>query len=110
MEAPDDSEDDTPDLETREEWAAAAEAAAIGGRQPDLGGVFDDEIDEAERPVLEAGGGDEEGFELAEHDLIRNASHDDGEGYPERDAFTPERESDRATVEYGQADEEHSDD
>ena len=50
------------------------------------------------------GGGSEEGFELAERDLIRNASHDDGTGYPERDAFTPERESDRSPAEYGEPD------
>ncbi len=91
-----------PDLATSEEWAAAAEAAAIGGRHPDLGD--DDEIDEAMRPVYEAGGGEQEGFELAERDLVRNATHDDGTGYPERDAFTPERESDRSPAEYGESD------
>jgi len=111
MEAREDNGEDTPDFETREERAAAAEAAAIGGATPDIGGVIDEPVDEATRPVREAGGGEQDGFELAEHDLIRNASHDDGEGYPERDAFTPETESDRSTAEYGQADEEiHSDD
>ena len=99
--------DDEPDLATREEWAAAAEAAAIGGRVPGpAGGASgdDDDADEAMRPVYEAGGGEQEGFELAERDLIRNASHDDGTAYPERDAFTPERESDRASAAYGDAD------
>jgi hypothetical protein len=106
MERPDDT-DDGPDFETREEWLAAAEARAIGGApEPDLG----DEVDEALRPVYEAGGGEQEGFELAEHDLARNASHDDGEAFPELDAFTPERESDRSTAEYGEPDEEeHAD-
>jgi hypothetical protein len=106
MERPDDT-DDGPDFETREEWLAAAEARAIGGApEPDLG----DEVDEALRPVYEAGGGEQEGFELAEHDLERNASHDDGEAFPEFDAFTPERESDRSTAEYGESDEEeHAD-
>lgn len=99
--------EEEPDFETREEQAAAAEAAAIGGRRPDVGGVDPSEqVDEALRPVYEAGGGEEDGFELAERDLIRNASHDDGEAFPERDAFTPERESDEASVEYGEADEE----
>jgi hypothetical protein len=104
--------DDEPDLATREEWAAAAEAAAIGGRNRDtVGGVFDDEDgDEAMRPVYEAGGGEQDGFELAERDLIRNASHDDGTGYPERDAFTPEIESDRSPAAYGDADELGPDD
>jgi hypothetical protein len=111
MERPDET-DDGPDFETREEWAAAAEAAAIGGaRDRDLGPAGTDEkVDEALRPVYEAGGGDQEGFEIAEHDLERNASHDDGAGFPERDAFTPERESDRSGAEYGEADEEDSQD
>jgi hypothetical protein len=111
MERDEHVDDDKPDFATREEWAAAAEAAAIGGRQPRLGAIDPDEpVDEALRPVYEAGGGDAEGFETAEFDLVRNASHDDGEALPELDGFTPERESDRAGVEYGQADEEiHSD-
>jgi hypothetical protein len=98
--------EDEPDLATREEWAAAQEAAAIGGGGPALGGLDPDvEIDPAMQPVYEAGGGEQEGFELAEHDLIRNASHDDGAAFPERDAFTPERESDLSGAEYAEADE-----
>ena len=100
-------ETDDPDFATRQEWAAAAEARAIGGTRADVGGVDPGEpIDEALRPVYEAGGGDAEGFELAERDLVRNASHDDGEGFPERDAFTPERETDLSPAEYGEADAE----
>jgi len=105
MKAGESSEDD-PDFATREEQAAAAEAGSIGGSQPDLGNAADDPVDEAWRPVREAGGGEQEGFEIAEHDLVHNASHDDGRGYPERDAFTPEHESDRSPAQYGQADEE----
>jgi len=106
MERPEDS-DDEPDLETREERAAAAEAGAIGGPpEPEGLAGTGEEVGEALRPVYEAGGGEAEGFELAELDLERNASHDDGAGYPERDAFTPERESDLAGAEYGEADEE----
>jgi hypothetical protein len=105
-----DETDDGPDFETREEWAAAAEARAIGGGgaiDRDLGPAgADDPVDDAMRPVYEAGGGEQDGFELAEHDLERNASHDDGEGFPELDAFTPEHESDRSTADYGEADEE----
>jgi hypothetical protein len=98
--------EDEPDLATREEWAAAQEAAAIGGSGPDLGGLDPDgEIDPAMRPVYEAGGGEQEGFELAEYDLIRNASHDDGAAFPERDAFTPEREADSSGADYAEADE-----
>jgi hypothetical protein len=107
MERSDDTEDE-PDFETREEWAAAAEAAAIGGsRALELGLPGTGEyLDEALRPVYEAGGGESEGFEIAERDLERNASHDDGQAYPERDAFTPEHESDRSTALYAEADEE----
>jgi hypothetical protein len=103
--------EEEPDLATREEWAAAAEARAIGGvAGADVGGVDDENIDEALRPVYEAGGGEAEGFELAERDLVRNASHDDGEAFPERDGFTPETESDLSPAEYGEADEEEPQD
>jgi hypothetical protein len=100
-----DEPDEEPDFATREERAAAAEAAAIGGSRPDVGGVLPDErVSEALRPVYEAGGGEQEGFELAERDLVRNASHDDGTAFPERDGFAPEHEADEASVEYGEAD------
>jgi hypothetical protein len=85
-----------------EEAAAAAEAAAIGGPTP--AGVLDDP---AMGPVYEAGGGEAEGFEAAEEDLIRNASHDDGRGNPLRDAISPEIEADLASGEPGEADEVH---
>lgn len=102
-----DDADEEQDFATREERRAAAEAGAIGGRGPSVGGSDPDEsVGEALRPVYEAGGGDAEGFELAERDLVRNASHDDGLGFPERDGFTPEKESDRSSAEYGEADEE----
>jgi hypothetical protein len=99
------------DFATREEWLAAMEAAAIGGNGPDVGGVDPSEkVDEALRPVYEAGGGEGDGWELAERDLIRNASHDDGIAFPERDAFTAEVEADEASVEYAEADEEEKPD
>ncbi|HEX8159265.1 MAG TPA: hypothetical protein VF526_17920 [Solirubrobacteraceae bacterium] len=104
MPAPDDL-DDEPNFETRQEWAAAAEAASIGGRAADVGGVDSDEpVDDALRPVYEAGGGENDGFELAERDLVRNATHDDGEAFPELDRFTPEHESDRASIVYAEPD------
>ncbi len=55
-------------------------------------------------PVYQAGGGEEEGWEAAEADLVENATHGDGHGQPERDAFTPEVESDHSTVVYSEAD------
>jgi hypothetical protein len=100
-----------PDFATREEWEAAREAAAIGGAGPDVGGADPSEpVDPAMQPVYEAGGGEAEGFELAERDLVRNASHDDGAAFPELDAFTPESESDRSGAEYAEPDEEEGPD
>ena len=104
-------DEDEPDFATREELAAAAEAGAIGGHSPDVGGVDPAErIDESMRPVYEAGGGEQDGFELAERDLVRNASHDDGVAFPERDGFEPERESDLSPAEYADVDTEQPED
>jgi hypothetical protein len=86
-------------LVAEEESAAAAEAARIGGVAPH------DAADPAMDPVYQAGGGEQEGFEAAERDLIENASHGDQIGNPLRDQFTPEVESDRSTAIYGEADE-----
>jgi hypothetical protein len=85
-----------------EENAAAAEAGDIGGEGSD------EEFDPAERPVREAGGGEQEGFEDAERKLIENAGH--GEGNPLPDAFEGEVESDLSGAEYGEADEEQKSD
>jgi hypothetical protein len=91
--------------EREEEDAAAAEAGAIGGRRPE----YEDD-DEALRPLEEAGEGESEGFELAEHDLVEEASHGDERRSPEADAFDPEVESDEADAVYGDADEIEPDD
>jgi hypothetical protein len=50
---------------------AAKEAAQIGGVAPD------EDLDPAERPVAEGGGGESEGFELAQQELIDHATHSD---------------------------------
>ena len=81
-----------------EERAAAEEAGDIGGR------AGDEDLDPAERPVVEGGGGVAEGFEQAEEQLIENAGH--GEGNPAADAFPPEPEQDHAA--HGEADEVES--
>src|SRR5438270_8285023 len=65
------------DLERSEEEAAAAEAAAIGGRTSDEPAPIDGAPDAAQRPLEEAGQGEAEGFEQAERDLIEHASHGD---------------------------------
>jgi hypothetical protein len=64
---------------------------------------------EERRAVEEAGGGESEGFELAEQDLIENASHGN-EHTPSRimqDAGDEEESSDSV---YGDADSEHQED
>src|SRR3979409_1068747 len=85
-------------LVAEEESAAAAEAARIGGV---VRPVSDDP---ALEPLYEAGEGEEDGWELAETELIENASHGDGHAEPELDAFSPEREADRSTAVYGETD------
>jgi hypothetical protein len=90
--------DPDEEIVIEEESAAAAEAAAIGGAAPR------DARDPAMVPVYEAGGGEQEGFEAAEAELIENATHGDDDANPIRDAYTPEVESDRATAIYGESD------
>jgi hypothetical protein len=84
--------------ERDEEQAAAEEAGAIGGPNPEP------DLSPADRVVSEGGEGESEGFELAEQDLERNASHDDGHGNPLLDQFDTEGEDSGA--EYGDADHE----
>jgi hypothetical protein len=90
------------DLIREEEAAAAAAAGGIGGTAGD-----EDQFEPEMRAVYEGGGGEAEGFELAEADLIENAQHGDGKGDPLSDAFTPEAESDLAGAEYGEPDSEN---
>lgn len=78
--------------------AAAAEAAQIGGPAPADG------LDPAERPVVEGGGGVAEGFEQAEEELIRQATHE-GEGAPPTNDLSRAVEDGRANTVYGDADE-----
>jgi hypothetical protein len=59
-----------PDPEREQSRRAAEEAGAIGGRRPAS-------ADEAKQPVAEGGGGQAEGFEEAERELIEHASHGD---------------------------------
>lgn len=61
---------------------------------------------EERRAVEEAGGGQSEGFELAEQELIEHASHGDGHSPARimRDASGGEEATD---LPYGEADEEH---
>jgi hypothetical protein len=94
----------TPDprREQEEIEAAAAEAARIGGV------AGDEDLDPAERPVIEAGGGYAEGFEEAEQALIDHATHGDQQSAHAiyHDRGRPEDEN--ATQEDAEADHEHS--
>ena len=89
---------DSSSWEADEERAAALEAAAIGG----IAG--DEHLDPAQRPLIESGEGEAEGFELAEQDLITAAEFGDPGADPLANAFRPEtgREPSRST--YGEAD------
>jgi hypothetical protein len=72
-----DVDEGTPedDLLRREEEAARREAAGIGGRRPEYENEEGLPADESERVLEEGGEGFEEGFEVAEEDLVETASH-----------------------------------
>jgi hypothetical protein len=77
--APEPHEQPPPAIdETAEENAAAAEAAAIGGKSSDYAGPeLGEPAGEAERPLAEAGEGESEGQEQAEAELAANAEYRD---------------------------------
>ena len=79
-----------------EEAQAAREAAKIGGDVPP------ESDDPARNPLVEAGQGEAEGFELAEKELEENASHAGGRGFPQGDVPDPEEPTDAI---YGEPDE-----
>ena len=87
-----------PRYEQEEIDAAAADAARIGGV------AGDEALDPAQRPVIEGGGGEAEGFEEAEEALIEHASHGDQQSAHAilHDAGLPEDET--ATRDDGEAD------
>jgi hypothetical protein len=92
------------DVVDEEERRAAEEAAHIGGTP-----TYDvdlEEVDEADRAVIEGGGGESEGFELAEELLVEHASHADEGSTTEilHDADTRAEEQDGDP--YGEADSE----
>ncbi len=75
---------------------------------------FDDPNDPAMAPVREAGGGESEGFEMAEEELVEHASHGDDHGTAKitNDAGTLGDEAESAPDPdlYGEADEERESD
>jgi len=73
---------------------------------PEFGSDLAKRRREERRAVEEAGGGESEGFELAEHDLIENASHGD-QHTPARIMRDAEGDEELTDSVYGEADEEH---
>jgi len=92
------SETERDPIADEEAEAAAAEAARIGGPAPD-----DSVDDPAQRPLVEGGEGEAEGFELAEQELIDRAAHGDQKGFPDGDVPEPEEPTEAV---YGEPDEE----
>src|SRR6185503_8907111 len=97
------------EFERQEEAEAAAEAAAIGAEPGRVPGRDDDLIppgesaDPAMRVVEEAGGGESEGFELAEAELVERAENFRGPS-PAVDAERVEEDPRAADAEYGDSD------
>src|SRR3954451_22713064 len=96
------------EFERRQEAEAAREAAHIGAEP----GRDDDELppgessDPARRGVEEAGGGEAEGSELAEAELIERAENPHGPSpLADRERIS---EDDRAVTEYGESDTVHT--
>jgi hypothetical protein len=94
---------DSNQQEREEEALAKEEAEAPAAEAADIGGeVAKDSEDPAEQPLIEAGEGESEGFELAERDLEGIASHGDQHRFPGSVPPPPEEQSDAV---YGEADE-----
>lgn len=96
------------ELAEQEADRAAAEAAAIGGRvssepEPESGAD-----DEAQRPLIEAGQGESEGFEQAEQELIEHATHGDQHAARQAIEDAPLETDDVRAAAAGEADREYS--
>ncbi|MEA2213078.1 MAG: hypothetical protein QOF83_3026 [Solirubrobacteraceae bacterium] len=97
------------DFERSQEDAAAAEARGIGGRPSSEEPSIDaDEVDPAQAPLIEAGEGESEGFELAEEELIEHASHGDEHSPWRIHEDASYAEEDPRQNDGAQADEEHT--
>jgi hypothetical protein len=91
------------DYVAEQERAAAEEAIEVGGGTPG------EEADESERALSEAGQGEAEGFELAEEELIDNATHEEL-GAPDPIDLAGEAEEWDPEAEFGEADSEQIED
>ena len=108
------------EFEREEEDAAAAEAGRIGGDPYQHAAGEDDPIEYVEedarpagqtqeswRPVEEGGGGESEGFEEAEAELVERAENPHGPS-PLADAEDVDEEEAALDPEFGEADEVHT--
>ena len=95
------------DLVAQETAQAATEAGQIGGQTsaepPPI-----EEVDEAQRPLVEAGQGEAEGFEQAEQELIEHASHGDQHAARRAIEDAPDESDDLRASDAGEADFERS--
>src|SRR5436190_5538275 len=100
--------DEYDPLAEEEAQAAAAEARNIGGR-PTRDLEEDLPHDPAMDPVYEAGGGEQDGFEIAEEELIEHTEH--GPAKPEVQVRVREEdvsEEENTTESYGEGDSEQN--
>jgi len=95
------------DLVAQETARAAADAGDIGGRPSSEPPPIDD-VDEAQRPLAEAGQGEAEGFEQAEQELIEHASHGDQHAARRAIEDAPDETDDLRASDAGEADFERS--
>jgi hypothetical protein len=91
--------------EREQEAAAAAEAARIGGSPTSEDA---EPVDEAQRPLGEAGQGESEGFEQAERELIEHATHGDQHAARRAAEDAPSTRDDGRAADAGEADAEFS--
>lgn len=96
------------EFEREQEEAAAAEAASIGGHVSSEPEPIEGAPDEASRPLVEAGEGEAEGFELAEQELIEHASHGDMHAARQAIEDAPDESDDARAASGGEADAERS--
>lgn len=90
---------------TEQEQEAAQEASEIGGSP---GAAY--EGDESERALAEGGQGESEGFELAEQELVENATHEADASPDPTHLAGREEAADQADPAYGEADSERLED
>jgi hypothetical protein len=96
------------ELAEQEADKAAAEAGAIGGRVSSEPEPVDGRPDEAQRPLVEAGQGEAEGFEQAEQELVEHASHGDQHAARRAIEDATDESDDALAAGGGEADREYS--